>query len=129
MHAELSGDGLTVTVQVPMTFRRRGGRKRVVTPDGMRAWGPNPARIDSTVVKALARAHRWRAMLEGGTYGCIGELAAAEKINPSYVSRVLRLTLLAPNVVDAILDGRADHAVSLDRLMRPFPVDWDQQVF
>jgi hypothetical protein len=87
---ETRRDGGTVTVRVPMTFCRRGGRKAVVTPDGAATWAPRP-RVDNTMVKALARAHRWKRMLESGEYASLAELAAAEKINPSYLTRVLRL--------------------------------------
>ena len=66
-------------------------------------------------------------MLETGRFATINELAAAEKINSSYVSRVLRLTLLAPDIVEAILDGRQPEQMGLDLLLRPFPVDWHQQ--
>jgi hypothetical protein len=82
---------------------------------------------DTTLVKALARAFRWRRMLETGRYGTIDELAAAEKINSSYVSRLLRLTLLAPDIVEAILDGRQPERITLPGLMEPFPVGWELQ--
>jgi hypothetical protein len=82
---------------------------------------------DTTLVKALARAFRWRRMMETGLYGTINDLAAAEKINSSYVSRLLRLTLLAPGIVEAILDGRQAEGVTLPGLMEPFPVEWEQQ--
>ena len=78
-------------------------------------------------MKALARAFRWRRMLEAGRYGTIGELAAAEKINDSYVSRLLRPTLLAPDIVEAILDGRQAEGMTLPGLMEPFPVEWERQ--
>ncbi len=84
----------TLTVRVPFVIRKRGGRKLAIAADGSTLALPRP-RIDSTLVKALARAHRWNKLLESGRYGSAAELAAAEKINPSYVSRVLRLTLLA----------------------------------
>jgi hypothetical protein len=117
-----------VTGQVPLTFRRRGGRKVVQTPDGA-SWIPARAQVDSTVVKALARAHRWQRMLESGDYGSVADLAAAEKINPSYLARVLRLTLLAPDLTEAILDGRHDaQQVTLEKLMRPFCVRWSDQL-
>ena len=79
------------------------------------------------MVKALARAFRWRKLLETGAFGTIEELAAAEKINPSYVSRVLRMTLLAPDIVEAILDGRQPDTSRLADLAAPFPVDWQDQ--
>ena len=88
----------------------------------------SPSGADSTLVKALARAFRWRRMLEAGRYGTIDEIAAAEKINDSYVSRLLRLTLLAPNIVEGILDGRQPGGLTLPGLMEPFPVEWERQL-
>jgi len=114
----------TVTVRVPIKLRRQGSRKAIITPAST---APMPARVDITLVKALARAFRWRRMLETGRYATIDELARAEKINASYVSRVLRLTLLAPDIVAAILDGRQAPELTLVGLMEPFPVEWDQQ--
>ena len=116
----------TLSVRVPFAIRKRGGRKLVITPDGT-ARRPRP-RIDSTLVKAIARAHRWQRMLENGECGSITELAKAEKINRSYICRVLRLTLLAPEIVEAILEGRQPEEASLPVLMRPFPVEWCKQV-
>ena len=118
-----------LTVQIPLTVRRRGGRKVVIAPDGTEAPVITAARIDSTLVKALARAFRWRRMLESGMVSTVGEIAVREAINKSYVSRVLRLTLLAPDIVEVILDGRQAPGVTLVGLMEPFPVewDWDQQ--
>ena len=110
----------TVTVEVPFTIRKRGGRKQVITPDGASAWLSPRVRIDSTMIKAIARGFRWRKLLETGVYGTIEEIAAAEKINSSYVSRLLRMTLLAPYIVEAILDGRQPTKVTLAVLMRPF---------
>jgi hypothetical protein len=120
-------DKETITVEVPLVIRRRGGRKQVVTPDGSPAFAPPRARIDSAMVKALARAFRWRKLLETGAYGTIDEIAKAEKINPSYVSRVLRMTLLAPEIVEAILDGRQEPEMTLEKVMEPLPVDWEDQ--
>ena len=118
----------TFTVEVPFTIRKRGGRKQVITPDGASAWVSPRTRIDNTMIKAIARGFRWRKLLETGGYGTIEEIAAAEKINSSYVSRLLRMTLLAPDIVEAILDGRQPTKVTLALLMRPFPVAWEGQV-
>ena len=115
----------TMTVTVPLAIRRRGSRKVVMAPEGA-DWAPPRTRVDSTLVKALARAFRWRRMLEEGRYGSLADLAAAEKINPSYVSRVLRLTLLAPDIVEAILDGRRPE-MTLPALMGPFSLEWERQ--
>ena len=117
---------LMLTVHIQLTVRRRGGRKVVIAPDGTEAPAV-AARVDSTLVKALARAFRWRRMLESGVVSTVGEIATRETINKSYVSRVLRLTLLAPVIVEAILDGRHAPEMTLPMLMGPFPVEWDRQ--
>jgi hypothetical protein len=80
------------------------------------------------MVKAIARAHRWRRMLESGEYASVTELAAAEKINQSYVCRVLRLTLFAPDIVEGIINGWQQPDLSLATLMRPFPAVWREQM-
>jgi hypothetical protein len=115
----------TITVHIPMTFRKRGGRKLVVTPDGS-PWATRP-RVDNAIVKALARAFRWQRMLDEGVCGTIGELAQREKVTKSFVSRVLRLTLLAPDLVEAILDGRQLERMRLESLLAGFPAEWAAQ--
>lgn len=120
-------DAGALTVTVPMTFRKRGGRKLVIAPNGADAWVLPRARIDNTMVKALARAHRWKKQLDSGRFQTVQDLAEAEKINPSYIARVLRLTLLAPDIVEAILDGRQPVGLQLDDLLAPFPVEWERQ--
>jgi hypothetical protein len=127
--ADLSEHRETLAVDIPLRIRRRGGRKVMLAPDGTIAWAPPRARVDSAMVKAIARAYRWRGMLEQGTYASITELAAAEKINQSYLCRVLRLTLLAPDLVDAILDGRHPSRLQLRTLLNPFPSDWTAQAY
>jgi hypothetical protein len=121
----LSPDGSTLTVFVPVTWRRRGGRKVIVAPLGSEDWAPPPPKIDGALVKALARAHRWRRLLEDGQFGTLADLADAERISRSYVCRVLRLTLLAPDIVERILDGRP--TAGLAQFLKPFPVEWDRQ--
>jgi hypothetical protein len=125
--AEISQDGSTLTVRVPLTFRKRGGHKLVIAPNGSDSWAPPRPRVDNAMVKAIARAFRWRKLLETGTHTSVAEIAAAEKINASYVGRVLRLTLLSPEIVEAILDGRQPADLQLEDLLRPFPVGWREQ--
>ena len=122
----LSKDRNTLTVRVAFTLRKRGGRKLVIAPDGA-TWSPPRARIDNTMVKAIARAYRWRRLLETSKHASIADIAAAEKINESYICRVLRLTLLAPDIVEAILDGRQPPELQIETLLKPFPVEWEQQ--
>jgi hypothetical protein len=88
---------------------------------------PITRHVDNAMVKAIARAFRWREMLESGEYATIREIAAAEKVNESYVGRILRLTLLAPDVIDAVLGGRQPADVTLAVLMKPFAVEWTDQ--
>ena len=113
----------TVTLHVPFRVVKRGGRKAMQLPDGA---APS-RRADSALVKALARAFRWKRLLESGEYATIAELAQREGIAPSYMTRVLRLTLLAPDIVEAILDGKQAPEVTLARVLEPFPVEWDTQ--
>jgi len=113
----------TLTVVIPLQVKLRGGRKTMITNGVMALEG----RQDITLIKAVARAFRWRGMLESGAFATINEQAAAEKINPSYVSRVLRLTLLSPAMVEAILAGRQPEGMTLPGLMEPFPGEWRWQ--
>jgi hypothetical protein len=120
-------DGKSITVRIPFKIRKRGGRKLVLAPDCAASCMPQQARVDNTMVKAIARAFRWRRLLEAGAHASVGEIAAAEKINTSYVSRVLRLTLLAPDLIERILNGRQTETMSLARLAAPFPPTWEEQ--
>jgi len=117
----------TVTVTVPFAIRKRGGRKLVVTPDGTTAAPAMRARVDSALLKALARGFRWRRLLETGDFATIEEIADAEKINPSYASRVLRMTLLAPEIVESILAGKKPEGLTMARAMQPFSYEWSIQ--
>ena len=114
-----------LSVRVPFAVRKRGGRKLVITPDG--GTECPRARARQRTGKALARPHRWQRLLESGECASITELAAAEKIDRSYLCRVLRLTLLAPDIVDAILDGRQLEGVTLPALLKTLPVEWEKQ--
>jgi hypothetical protein len=117
----------TITVRVPLAIRKRGGRKLVVLPDGaIQATTPSVAhtRADPALVKALARAFRWQKLLDEGRYASITEMAKAEKIERGFLGKVLQLTLLAPEVVEAILDGRAPAHVTLPALMQQVPAEW-----
>lgn len=116
-----------VSVAIPMTFKKRGGRKVIVLPDGTLGNPVPTATIDNTLVKLIARAFRWQRLLENGTYGCLDEIAKAERIGPSFVSRVVRLALLAPDIVEAILAGKQPASLTVKDLMAPFPVEWSGQ--
>ncbi|MGX0901797.1 hypothetical protein ACSSV8_000354 [Roseovarius sp. MBR-79] len=113
----------TVTIHVPFRVVKRGGRKEMQMPDRVR-----PERTpDNTLVKALARAFRWKRMLDSGEFATIAELAEREGIASSYMTRVLRMTLLAPDIVEAILDGKHRPEVTLARLLEPFAACFEEQ--
>jgi len=116
----------TISVHVPFAIRKYGGRKQVVMPANTPAQELHP-RVDSTLVKALARAFRWKRMLEIGKFATVKELAEHEKLGFSYMTRVLRLSLLAPEIVEAILEGRQPTEIKLAGLLEPFPVWWEGQ--
>lgn len=114
----------TVTLHVPFRIVRRGGRKEMQLPDGV----SHQRRTDSTLVKALARAFRWKRMLESGEFATITELAEREGLTPSFLTRILRLTLLAPEIVTAVLDGTQFADLTLKTAMQHFPGEWTAQV-
>jgi hypothetical protein len=118
--ANFAGEGRTVTVRVPISIHRRGGRKLVLASDGT-TMAPTHRHIDNAMVKAIARAFRWREMLEKGTCSTIAEISTAD------VGRVLRLTLLAPDIVEAILGGWQPARLQLKDLLKRFPVGWQEQ--
>jgi hypothetical protein len=113
-----------ITVHVPFRVVKRGGRKEMHLPDGA-ATAREP---DNTLVKALARAFRWKRMLDSGEFATIADLAEREGIAPSYMTRVLRLTLLAPDIVEGILDGKQGPEVTLSRALEPYPLIWQHQI-
>lgn len=119
--------GPTMIVRVPLAMEYRGARKLVLTPPGQSTWTPHRLRLDDTLIKALARAHRWKRMLESREYASMTELARAEKVTESYLCRILRLTLLSPKLVEAALDGIPTKVPQLQQLIKPFPVDWKAQ--
>ena len=124
--AKISKDRRTAVVSISVSFLQRGGRKRILSPPGTAPWSPAP-RVDGALVKAVVRAHRWRHMLESGEYSSSAELAKAEKVNDSYLSRILRLALIAPDIIEAILSGRQPRTLQLDDLLKPLPAAWEQQ--
>jgi hypothetical protein len=120
-------DGGMLVVRIPLRFQRRGGRKRIVAPDGSELVPTSKRQPDGTLIKGLARAWRWQRMLDDGVYATVSEIGDSEKISKSYVSRILRLALLAPDLVEAILEGSTDLALMLERLERPLPASWEEQ--
>jgi len=113
-----------VTVRVPLTIRRRPGRRTMVSLPFEDGSGRIATKADPSLVKALARAFRYQKLLDEGRYASISDMAAGEKIERGYLGTLLRLTLLAPDLVEAILNGRQPEGVTLPRLLEEVPVGW-----
>lgn len=118
----------SITARAPLAIRRRPGRKTVVVPEGSAAAAPTCTRADPALLKALARAFRYQRLLNEGRYASISEMAAAERIERGYLGTLLRLTLLAPDIVEAIMGGRQLEGMTLPGFMEPFPAEWEGQV-
>jgi hypothetical protein len=116
----------TLTIRIPIRLRRRGGRKLIMTPEGAAMPAPKPRR-DDTLIKALVRAHRWRRKIESGHAKSITDLAEQEGVTDAYVCRLLPLTCLAPDIVEAILDGRQPKGLRLAQMLGNGPRGWEEQ--
>ena len=114
----------TITVHVPLTFTTRGNTKRIFSDAG----AASLVHVENALIKAIARVYRWRRVIESGKFASITELAKAEKVNQSYACRLLRLTLLSPDVIVTILDGRLNPAPTVNELMKPLPLLWAEQI-
>ena len=120
-------ESVTLKVHIPLAIRKRGGRKLVIAP--ARAEVTQAARWtnDDRLLTTIARAHRWQRLFESGAHRSISDLAAAEGVDRSRVGKVMRLMLLAHDLIAAILDGTETETMSLDQLLVPFPDDWRRQ--
>src|ERR671911_1884815 len=116
----------TLTIRIPMRLQRRGGRKLIMTPQGAAVPTPKP-RPDDTLIKALVRAHRWRRRIESGRAKSITDLAEREGVTDAYVCRLLPLTCFAPDIVEAILDGRQPKGLRLAEMLGNGPLVWSAQ--
>jgi hypothetical protein len=116
----------TLTIRIPIRLQRRGGRKLIMTPEGSTMPTPKPRR-DETLVKALVRAHRWRRRIESGKAKSITDLAEQEGVTDAYICRLLPLTCLAPDIVEAILDGRQPKGLRLAEMLGNGPMVWEEQ--
>jgi hypothetical protein len=124
--ATLALDGDCLVAQVPLRIKRRAGRKEIIVPGGMDSAAAEQVRTNQGLAVTVARAHRWQELLESGRYASIRELALDAGVDNSYLARMLRLTLLAPDIIEAILDGTEPDGLSLEKLYRA-PTDWEEQ--
>jgi hypothetical protein len=119
-------EGEQLVVSVPLAMKRRGGRREIITPGGQSPESQPHSRTNASLALTIARAHRWRELLEQGRYRSIRSLAGELGVDNSYVARLLRLSLLAPDIVEAVLDGGEPSGLSLEKLYRA-PMEWEDQ--
>ncbi len=120
---DMTNDGL-ITVTVPVQVRRRGGRRRIIVPEQV----PESSRTYAeSFALAIARAHHWKELIDSGKFASVSELATKIGLDFSYAARIYRLTYLAPDIIEAILDGREPDGLSMRVLCKPAPMDWNQQ--
>lgn len=120
-------NGNSIVVNIPMKFKKRGGRREIIVPEGLPNYSTDTTEFQKPMVIALARAHRWMELLEIGKVKSMAELAKKFGVDASYLSRILRLTLLAPDIVEMIFAGREPSGLSLEKLTKTLPVDWVEQ--
>ena len=126
MKEHLSPEVETLTIRIPMRLQRRGGRKVIMTPEGAAVPAPKPRR-DETLIRTLVRAHRWRRRVESGRAKSITDLAEQEGVTVAFVCRLLPLTCLAPDIVEAILDGRQPKGLRLAEVLGNGSLEWEEQ--
>ena len=115
-----------VLIRIPMRLKKRGGRKEVIVPDGLRERMNKPD-YDEPFVIAIARAHAWQEMLDSGKYRSIREMAGSLGICDTYMSRLIRFTILAPDIIETMLDGREPYGFSQTKLTGAIPGEWEEQ--
>jgi len=114
-----------VVVHVPMRFYRRNGRQTLLTPEGHEHTPEQ--QINRPLVQALAKAHCWQEQLEAGEHANLEDLAESVGVDRTYAARILKLTGLAPDIIEAILRGDEPNGLSLGKLRKNLPVQWGEQ--
>jgi hypothetical protein len=123
----LQNEDQGIVVNVPLKLKKRGGRKEVILPQAFAAQSPMRPSHQEALVIAIARAHRWQKLLDEGKFESISDLAREIGLDPSFAARLLRLTLLAPDIVEAILTGDEPSGLSLTTLTKQLPLLWNDQ--
>lgn len=115
----------TIRVVIPLTIRKKNGRPKILPPADI---DPVVQRMqDPHVLRAIARAWSWRRKLEHGEASTIQDIAAAEKVSDRFVSRMMRLAYLAPDVLEKLLIHRIPPALSLNDLVAVVEMPWSEQ--
>jgi hypothetical protein len=123
-NAKQEDDGKIIVIHIPMKFKRRGGRKEIILPPEVEEQEDKPP---TALQIALARAYSWRKLIDSGEAESIGEIADTIGIDPSLVGKHLRLTFLAPDIVEEILAGNEPETLTIEQLFKAIPVSWEEQ--
>lgn len=116
----------TIRVVIPLTVRRKNGRPKILPPADH---APAEARAqDAHVLRAIARAWNWRRRIERGEVSTIQDIATAEKVTDRFVSRMMRLAYLAPDVLEKLLVQRIPPALALNDLIAAADLPWAEQM-
>ena len=120
-------DGETLVIRVPMKFKKRGGRRVIIVPEGLSGARASKSPTQEPLINALARAFHWQERIDNGKYASVTEHAEALDVDRSYVGRIIRRTLLDPDIVEGIVRGEEPSGLSLERLVKGMPVLWEEQ--
>lgn len=117
-----------IRIHVPMRLKHKAGRKVVIAPKALDGDIPGaPSTEQETILRAIATAWEWAALLESGQVESVTELARKVKFSYQYTMRILSLVNLSPEIVEAIFYGREPDGLSLQKLVNGFPDDWEEQ--
>lgn len=122
----MTGSSHTIRVVIPLTIRKRNGRPKILPPDEVTVWDGRSQ--DPHVLRAIARAWNWRRQLETGAASTIQDIAAAEKVSDRFVSRMMRLAYLSPEVLEHLVIRRVPPALSLNDLVTVADRPWAEQM-
>jgi hypothetical protein len=127
MKGRLSTDGKTIVYNIPMRFHRRGGRRMIMLPEHEAARKNSEGPSDDPMVNALSKAYKWKLMLDAGEAPTVRQLAEMEKVDQSFMARILRLNNLAPDIIESILDGKTPDTLNLEAMRGTIPLAWQEQ--
>jgi hypothetical protein len=127
MKPTLEVEGNSLVINVPMKFKRRGGRKEIIVPEGLKSSAAQRLDAQESLLTALAKAHLWKDLLDSGKILSISELAQRLGLDQSYIARTLRLSYLAPDIIEDIARGNEPSGLSLAKLHKGIPLLWEEQ--
>ncbi len=131
MQYHLREDENILSIRMPVCFKRRSSRKMIIAPSGagvlLNTVDLKSAKPDQSFVSALVKAFQWQDLVDQGVYASPKELAEKENIEVTHVYRLIRLTMLAPDIIEAVLDGTQPRTLTMQNIVRGFPISWKEQ--